>query len=126
MGPRVDLPDPLAREGGVELVRGDTRMSEQLLDDPQIRAALEEMGREGMAERVRRDIAGEPRPTGGGADHRERLLSGEPTTPIAEEQRTAPDRLDVVKSQERRPCFFEPPDQPIQGDLAHRDESFAV
>ena len=33
-------------------------MSEQLLDDPQVRAALEQMGRERVAQRVRADPAG--------------------------------------------------------------------
>ena len=34
-------PDTLAREVRIELGRGDTRMPEQLLDDPQVRPALE-------------------------------------------------------------------------------------
>ena len=38
-------------------------MSEQLLDDPQVRAALQEVGRERVAERVRRDAIAEARGT---------------------------------------------------------------
>jgi hypothetical protein len=36
-------------------------MSEQLLDDPQIGTTLEQMGREGMAQRVGADLPVEPR-----------------------------------------------------------------
>ena len=59
MGPAVDLPDPLAGQVRVELGRGDTRMSEQLLDDPQVGAAFEQMRRERVAQRVRADPLGE-------------------------------------------------------------------
>ena len=58
LGPRVgasvDVPDPLSGQMRVQLGRGDTRMSEQLLDDAQVGAALEQMGRERVAQRVRR------------------------------------------------------------------------
>ena len=40
----------------------DARMAEQLLDRAQIRAALEQVGREGMAQGVRGDPARPPRP----------------------------------------------------------------
>ena len=55
MGSCVDLPDAFAGQVGVELGGADTRMTEQLLDDPQVRSALEQVGRERVAERVRRD-----------------------------------------------------------------------
>ena len=56
-GPRVglavDVPDPFAGHVRVQLGRGDTRMSEQLLDDPQVGAALEQVRRERVPQRVR-------------------------------------------------------------------------
>ena len=61
MGPAVDVPDPLAGEMRVELRGGDTRMPEQLLDDAQVGAALEQVRRERVAQRVRADPVGEAR-----------------------------------------------------------------
>ena len=61
MRPSVDLADPLAGQVGVQLGRADTRMSEQLLDDPQVGAALEQVRRERVAQRVRADPVAEPR-----------------------------------------------------------------
>ena len=46
---------------GVNLRRGQTGVAEQLLDRPQVRPALEQMGREGVAEGVGRDPAGDRR-----------------------------------------------------------------
>jgi hypothetical protein len=46
MGSGVDLANPFARQVRVQLGGADTRMPEQLLDDPQVGAALEQMGRE--------------------------------------------------------------------------------
>ncbi len=43
---------------GVDLGRGDVRMAKKRLDRPQVRAVLEKMRREGMAQRVRRDLGG--------------------------------------------------------------------
>ena len=59
MGPTVDVPDPLPGQMRVELCRGDTRMTEQLLDDPQVGAALEEMGGKRVAQGVRADPLGQ-------------------------------------------------------------------
>src|SRR4051794_12980249 len=44
---------------GVNLRRGQTGMAEQLLDAPQVRAALQQMGRKRVAQGVRRDAAGD-------------------------------------------------------------------
>ena len=60
MGASVDLSDPLAGHVRVELRRADTRMSEQLLNDPQVGAALEQVRRERVAQRVRADAVAEP------------------------------------------------------------------
>ena len=61
MGPAVDVPDPFAGQMRVQLRRGDTRMPEQFLNDPQVGPTLEQMGRERVAERVRADPVCEPR-----------------------------------------------------------------
>ena len=61
MGPAVHVPDPLTGEMRVELRGGDTRMPEQLLDDAQVRSALEQVGRERVPQRVRADTIGESR-----------------------------------------------------------------
>src|SRR4029079_12024449 len=78
VGPTVHVPDPLTGEMRVELRGGDTRMPEQLLDDAQVRSALEEVGRERVAQRVRTDAVGQARPRGCALDRGPRLLAGEP------------------------------------------------
>src|SRR5439155_9588735 len=50
----VGLHQPVERHVRVALGRGQRRVAEQLLDRAQVRAAIQEMGREGMAERVGR------------------------------------------------------------------------
>ena len=59
MGPAVDVPDPFAGQMRVQLRGGDTRMPEQLLDDAQVGATLEQMRRERVPQRVRADPVGE-------------------------------------------------------------------
>src|SRR5438477_4013863 len=63
LSPGVELPVHLAQvtpiEVGIDGGGGDIRMSEQLLHDAQIRAALEQVGRERMPERVRVDPGGD-------------------------------------------------------------------
>ena len=58
-GPRMGLPigglQAARRDVGVDLGRGQVLVAEQLLDDPQVGAAVEQVGRERMAQRVRRD-----------------------------------------------------------------------
>src|SRR6266705_516867 len=51
----VGLHQTVERHVRVALGRGQRGMAEQLLDRAQVRAAVQEVGREGMAERVRRD-----------------------------------------------------------------------
>src|SRR5436190_10163358 len=129
-GPRmssgVHLADPLTGHVGVQLGRGDTRMTEQLLDDPQVGPTLEQVRREGMTKRVRAHRerqAGHPR---GGLDDRERLLAREPCAAIAEEERPAAPRLDVRDREETRPVLRNPPSEPVEGDLADRHEALLV
>src|SRR5438132_1920067 len=51
----VGLHQPVERDVGVPLGRGQGGVAEQFLDRAQVRAAVQEVGREGMAERVGRD-----------------------------------------------------------------------
>src|SRR5213593_3578393 len=59
-GPRVraviGLHQPAEVDVRVALRGGEARVAEELLDRPQVRARAEEMGREGVAERVRRRL----------------------------------------------------------------------
>src|SRR5207244_286517 len=56
----VDLEQVLGRDVGVALRRRQARVSEQLLDRAQVGAAVEQMGGEGVAERVRAHPAENP------------------------------------------------------------------
>ena len=73
-------PQPGRRDVRVDLGRGEALVAEQLLDDPQVRAALEEVGRERVAQGVRRDALGEPG------------LAAQPVEPVAQaaDARAAP------------------------------------
>src|SRR4051812_17194855 len=52
MGPEVNLFEPIAREMRVELGRRDVGVPEHLLDGTQVAAAGEQVGREGVPQRV--------------------------------------------------------------------------
>src|SRR5882757_4629930 len=54
MSAAIDLEQTFAIDGGVDLRRRQGGMPEQLLDRAQIAAAREQMGGEGMAQRMRR------------------------------------------------------------------------
>jgi hypothetical protein len=60
-------------------------MTEQLLDDPEVGSALQEVGRERMAQRVRRDPVGEAGTARRAADDRERLLARQTPAAVPEE-----------------------------------------
>lgn len=56
--------EPIGCEMRVNLRRGQARMAQQLLNRAQVRTALEQVGRKGMAHRMRGDVgrnAGERR-----------------------------------------------------------------
>ena len=76
-------------------------MPEQLLDDAQVGAALEQMRRERVAQRVRADPIGEAGAGGGALDRRPGLLARQPAAAIAEEERAAARRGDVAERQQR-------------------------
>ena len=58
MGVGNHFPQPLASDVGVDLGGGDVRMAEQGLDDPEVCAALEQVGGEGVPQDVGRDPFG--------------------------------------------------------------------
>jgi len=60
--------DALDGEAGVMAGRLDPRMTEQDLDVPDVHPGLQQVGGEGMPERVGRDGLGDARPLGGGFD----------------------------------------------------------
>src|SRR5438445_3618632 len=91
----VGLHQPVERDVGVALGRGQRGVAEQFLDRAQVRAAVQEVGRKGMAERVRCDrrealeglaflrddplhAAGRPPPAALGAAQRSRLTLPSP------------------------------------------------
>ena len=102
MGPTVDVPDPLPGQMRVQLGRGDARMSEQLLDDPQVGPALEQVRRERVPERVRADPAAEAGPSRRSGHRRPGRLARQPAAAIAEEQRSAADRRHVAARERGR------------------------
>ena len=53
----VDLAQMLPRHEGVDLGGRDARVTQQLLDDPNVGTSFEQMRREGVPERVQRDAA---------------------------------------------------------------------
>lgn len=53
VGPLVDLPERSAADQGVDLRRGHAGVAEELLNDPHVGPAVQQMRREGVAERVR-------------------------------------------------------------------------
>ena len=59
-------PGALVEHVGVNLGRRDVGVAEQILDDAQIRAVLQEMAREGVAQHMRADPL--RRDAGGGGD----------------------------------------------------------
>src|SRR4051794_30680440 len=126
MGPAVDVPDPFAGEVRVQLRGGDTRMPEQLLDDTQVRAALEQMRRERVAQRVRTHPPFEPGARRGAADGGPCLLPGEPSSAVPEEQWTATDGLDVMEFDRHRAWPRDPAREVVDRHLADRHKPLLV
>ena len=60
MGGTIGRQQPGAIDGGVDLRRRQRGVAEQLLDRAQIAAARQQVGGEGMAQRVRRRAVGQP------------------------------------------------------------------
>src|SRR3954466_1001371 len=101
-------------------------MPEQFLDDPQVGAALEEVRGERVAKGVRRHGGGEAGPTCRGPNDREGLLARQSPTPVPEEERPAPHGRPAMQRQERWAIFGEPAIQPVDRDVADRNEPLLV
>ena len=56
----------------------------------------------------------------------ERLLPGEPAAAVAEEQRAAPIGRHVADREQRRPALGQPAVEPVERDVADRNEPLAV
>lgn len=83
----VDLTQSIRGDQRIDLGGGHGRVSQQLLNHPDVRPTLQEVGGEGMAQRVWRDIFGDIRLLGGGLKDGPRTLPADPATPGVEEQR---------------------------------------
>src|SRR6476659_4222659 len=101
-------------------------MSKQFLNDPQVGAALEEMRRERVAEGMRADPPAQSRGASRRPDDRERLLPGEPSATVAEEQWPAMADRRVAQVEQQRPALVEPAPEPVDRDVADRHEPFAI
>src|SRR5262245_29407912 len=101
-------------------------MSQQLLDDAQVRATLQQVRREGVAQGVRADLAPEAGCRPGALDDRPGLLSREPPAAPGHEERPTPDRLHVVLGEDQAAWAVEPGADGLERDLADRDEPLPV
>src|SRR6476659_796589 len=101
-------------------------MSKQFLNDPQVGAALEEMRRERVTKRVRADPPAQSRGPCRRPHDRERLLPGEPSAAVAEEQRPAMLDRCVAQLEQQRPALVEPTPEPVDRDVADGHEPFAI
>src|SRR3954451_11977050 len=87
---RVGGPKPGGLYPSVDLGRGDRGVAEQLLDGPEVGAAVEQVGREGVAQGVRGDAAvdrGVARPHPQAAPD---VGGREPAAGLREEERVLP------------------------------------
>ena len=126
MGPTVDVPDAFTGQMRVQLRRGDTRMPEQLLDDAQVGATFQQMGRERVTQGVRTDPV---RETGSGCralDGGPRLLASKATSAIADEDGATAQRAAVFECHQSFPWTRHPAGEFIQRQITHRHQSFLV
>src|SRR5947209_14705955 len=84
---RGDPAQPPHGDQPVELRRGHRRVAEQLLHDPYVRPAVEQVRRERVAQRVWAHRGGDPGTAGRGAKHGPRALARQATAAVVHEQR---------------------------------------
>ena len=90
---RVDLAQLVDGDQRVDLGRRDRRVAQQFLHDAHVRAAVEQVGREGVPQRVRRDARGQPGPLGRGPQHHPGGLPRQrPAAGVEEQPRACPSR----------------------------------
>ena len=102
VGRRVDLAQRVRGHQRVDLRRRHRGVPEQLLDHPHVGAAGEQVRRERVPQRVRRDVLGPGQPGRSAADpqDRPRALPAQPRAPRVEEQPRRPAR---AAGRQRRP-----------------------
>src|SRR5512147_364975 len=99
----VDLPQPLHGYQRIDLGRGQRRVAEELLHDPDVGAPVEQVGGERVAQGVGREVTGQPRPLCRGPQDRPGTLAGEAASPLVEEDRGRAPPL----GGQRRPAPYE-------------------
>src|SRR5262245_25032295 len=83
---RVQVLETLARDVRVDLSSRKIAVPEQHLHDPQVRAVIEQVRRERMAQRVRREILGHPGLAGVALDDVPERLAGHAIAAAGREQ----------------------------------------
>ena len=82
----VDLPEMVDGDQGVNLGGGHRRMAKQLLNDPDVRASVQQMGGKGMSHRMRRYVSLDARLIGGRGEHCPCALPAQSAAPRIEQQ----------------------------------------
>src|SRR4051794_12315632 len=82
VGVEVDVLQPLGREVGVDLGRGDVGVAEHLLEGTEVAAAGQQVRREGVTQRVRAHAVGEPRAARVALDDLVEALAGQPAAAV--------------------------------------------
>jgi hypothetical protein len=101
-------------------------MSEQFLNDAEVRSTLEEMRRKRVPKRVRAHSSGEACGGGSALHSGPRLLPCEATSTVAEEDGPSADRGHVMQRKQARTRAREPPAEHFDRDLADRHEPLLV
>src|SRR3954452_325400 len=96
---QVHLAEMVDRHQRVDLRGGHRGVTEELLDDPHVRAAVQQVGSEGVPEGVGRDLRLDTGTFGDRAQDRPGALSGQPGAARVQEQR----RRAAPPRRERRP-----------------------
>ena len=117
----VGIPPPPIRDMGVDLGRPQVGVAEHLLHAPEVGAALEQVGGEGVAEEVRVDTLGvEPGLRREASDDQERTCAGERSALGVEEE------LRAVPAVEVRPPAGQVPPQRLDRLGPERDDALLV
>lgn len=87
MGALVRVTDVAPKQVRVELRCGDISVPEQFLDHAKVGAAIKEVRRKRVAQRMRVNLPAKASGTGGGPDHRPRRLSAQASATTRQQQR---------------------------------------
>jgi len=86
----VDGFEPISGNVRIDLRRGNIRMAEKLLDNAQVRASLQKMGRKGMTECMGCDLFGDTGKSRVFFDHLPHELPRQPSPAPAQEKMVRP------------------------------------